>query len=171
MLRRLDLKFKLAIWSLETMLQSKVKRILHSRFVFQIVAVKAKTTTSKADDHEISLKLVKRPKGDEIKKGIASKLGIPNYINGSEATFYQVYKMMKFSSKIYYFIWYIFLFSYAKELEGDAAPSPLPPLKRRLISRSGNDVNSSILFIFIDRHNHYFLSNVYKLPFHNKVRF
>ena len=74
--------------------------------VFQIVAVKAKTTTSKAeaDDHEISLKLMKMPKGVKIKKGIASKLGIPNYINGSEATFYQVYKMMKFSSKIYYFI-------------------------------------------------------------------
>jgi len=87
-------------------IKSKKNPSFNEGFVFQIVAVKAKTTTSKAeaDDHEISLKLMKMPKGVKIKKGIASKLGIPNYINGSEATFYQVYKMMKFSSKIYYFI-------------------------------------------------------------------
>ena len=63
-------------------------------FVFRIVTVKAKQTTSKSDDQEITFKIIKMPNGDDkIKKGIANKLGIPDYIYGSEASFYQVFDL------------------------------------------------------------------------------
>jgi len=65
-------------------------------FVFKIVAIKAKQTTNKADDQEITSKIIKMPNGDnKIKKGTASKLGIPDYIYGSEASFFQAIHLVK----------------------------------------------------------------------------
>ena len=77
------------------MIKSK-KNPFFEGFVFKIVAIKAKQTTSKADDQEITLKIIKMPNGDnKIKKGTASKLGIPDYIYGSEASFFQAFHLVK----------------------------------------------------------------------------
>ena len=40
--------------------------------------------------------MIKMPNGDnKIKKGTASRLGIPDYIYGSEASFFQAFHLVK----------------------------------------------------------------------------
>ena len=61
-----------------------------SGYVFEILKIKPKQTTSRANDWEISIKPIKMPNGSDVIIGIASKIDLPTYVYGSETSFFKV---------------------------------------------------------------------------------
>ena len=57
-----------------------------SGYVFEMLKIKPKQTTSRANDWEISIKPIKA----YVIKGIASKIDLPTYVYGSETSFFKV---------------------------------------------------------------------------------